>query len=344
MPSVTSIPAFAGSREKPLRGLDALTELLKELRSHAIKSGKFSALNAVIAESAEPDVCVSGNIQTTPKHVIGSVTYSTDEQLRFMLDRVEGKVDVFLLDVDTKPHGPRSPAGNAKAVLKRTALLTYLEGRAWVEAVENQAVRLLAEDLEGVPVVIVGDQPKSRALAAALGERQASVTVLSDAGSAAVKCIAAAHLLIVWHGGAQLLSSVLANRMPSCKYILYADVRGFPPELRDGLQRFGKRVVRVDMWPTIAGTLLTTHESQRVCDHAMGWGAIAGVPLVAGGAMGHRGDVVVDSVSEPSRVIGVADGSGGVEFRYTGEESERVRKVSSEINSRIVQRHITSVA
>ena len=56
----------------------------------------------------------------------------------------------------------------------------------------------------------------------------------------------------------------------------------------------------------------------------------------AGGAMGRSGDVIVDSVREPSRVIGVADGQGKIIFGYTPEQAERVRRVTQEIQSRIL--------
>jgi len=49
---------------------------------------------------------------------------------------------------------------------------------------------------------------------------------------------------------------------------------------------------------------------------------------------GVKGDLIVDSVSRPSRVIGVADGQGGISFQYAPEEADRVKSVSAEILSR----------
>ena len=69
---------------------------------------------------------------------------------------------------------------------------------------------------------------------------------------------------------------------------------------------------------------------------ALGWEVLDGVPVVAGGAMGQSGDVIVDSVHHPTRVIGVCDGQGGVRFRFRDEETERVRRVQAEINRRLV--------
>jgi hypothetical protein len=63
----------------------------------------------------------------------------------------------------------------------------------------------------------------------------------------------------------------------------------------------------------------------------MGQGEVAGVPIVAGGLMGRYGDLVVDSVSNPSRVVGVADGQGGVIYESQPEFSENIEKVEREI-------------
>jgi hypothetical protein len=52
--------------------------------------------------------------------------------------------------------------------------------------------------------------------------------------------------------------------------------------------------------------------------------------------MGRSGDVIVDSVKHPTRVIGVCDGHGGVRFRFNDADAERVRRVQAEINRRLV--------
>ena len=74
---------------------------------------------------------------------------------------------------------PRKPR---RAILKKTALLTYLDSRVWVEAVEDQVVRLLHEVLSDSEIVIAGDHPRSRFLALRFAERGARVILLRDPG------------------------------------------------------------------------------------------------------------------------------------------------------------------
>jgi hypothetical protein len=78
------------------------------------------------------------------------------------------------------------------------------------------------------------------------------------------------------------------------------------------------------------------HESARVYQESFGSDRLAGVPIIAGGALGDYGDIIVDSVRGPTRVIGVSDGHGGVLFSYGDRERDGVRRVSEEITRRLV--------
>ena len=182
MPRVLSIPAFRIEWGKDKTPIDALNLLLKELRARAVKSGKFSALNVVIAGTPRAEFAVSSNIHSTQSHVVASVELSDERQLEAVLKAADGRIDVILLDVDRKPFGPPNSAEIARRILSKTILLTYLDSRVWVEAVEDQVVRLLQEVLDGSEIVIAGDQPRSRFLALRFAERGAHVTLLKDPG------------------------------------------------------------------------------------------------------------------------------------------------------------------
>lgn len=350
-------------------GREALQALLKELRPRAIKAGKFSALNVVIAEAPQEEIRVSGNVQHTRSHVAGSVSYTTDEQLEMILRSAEGNVDVLLLDVDYKPFGPSRPATTATRILARTSVLTYLDSRAWSSAVEDQVTRILGENLEQVKIVIAGDHPKSRLLTANLAERRASVTLLSkgltgvagdlrafsfspDATMLAFLAaespevhdrLADARMVVVWPGGAPWFGAAEAKMVEPNAYVLDAEIGGLTPGGLAILRERNTPLIRQNVWPTLAGVLLAAHESQNVCRRSMGRATIAGIPVVAGGEMGRPGDVIVDSVTEPSRVIGVADNHGGIVFKYTSEAAQRVNRVTEEINSRLLMPHVTPV-
>jgi 4-hydroxy-2-oxovalerate aldolase len=370
-PRVISFPAFhIGTKE--VRGQQALLSLLKEMRPRAVKAGKYSALNIVIGEEPQDLITVSRNIQNTPSHIVGSLTLTTNEQLLSVLDATDGEVDVILLDVDRKPFGPDSPGQIAQHKLKKSLLLTYLDSRVWVDAVEDQVVRLMGEVLDNLPFVITGDHPKGRFLALRLAERRARVVIMdkpanlfaaspaeamrpfsfdpdhlsvtySDVHSSeAMKCLAETRAVIAWPGSKPWFGMNEARHLMPGTFVLDAGIGSILPDGLEEARRRKAMLIRVNIWPSLAAALEAAHESARVCRESLGWGILAGVPVVAGGAMGKRGDVVVDSVRQPTRVIGIADGCGGVLFSYGSEEVERVRRVSEEIIRRRVMPRLSS--
>jgi len=364
MPRVLSIPAFRIETGSEKTSSEALDLLLRELRARAVKSGKFSALNVVTGEKAMTGFAVSGNIHSTQSHVVGSVSLTRDDQLTDVLHSADGRVDVVLLDVDRKPFGLTNAAETAHAALKKTALLTYLDSRVWVEAVEDQVVRLLRENLSEASIVIAGDHPRSRFLALRLAERGARVALLSDPGqttaslehlrslslagdglklssaaadtNSAFQSLSQANVVAVWPSGAPWFDRQFANHLARKSYVLDAGIGTILPDGIAEAQRRGCLLLRVNIWPALTGSLSAAHESLIETNDSLGWEMLDGVPVVAGGAMGQSGDVIVDSVHHPTRVIGVCDGQGGVRFRFTTEDAERVRRVQTEINRRLV--------
>jgi 4-hydroxy-2-oxovalerate aldolase len=366
VPRVISIPAFGIKNSMDMSGLEALLRLIKELRPRAIKAAKFSTINIVIGETPQEEINVSGNIQSTPAHMVGSITLTDKDQLVSALDAIDGLIDSVFLDVDRKTFTPDSPAQIACQRLKKTQVLTYLDSRVWVDAMEDQVVRLLDENLDNVTIVIAGDHPKARFLALRCAERRAEVTMLvldgAEANAAypetmrhfsfapnhlnvsylnlnspdALKRLRQARLVVVWPSDKPWFGNHHARHLAEGTYVIDAGIGAMLPEGLQGARRRGALLIRINIWPALSGALSAAHESARVVRDSLGWGTLNGLPVVAGGAMGKPGDIVVDSISEPTRVIGIADGLGGVLFSYGHDDVEKVRRVSEEINRRLV--------
>jgi len=50
--------------------------------------------------------------------------------------------------------------------------------------------------------------------------------------------------------------------------------------------------------------------------------------IVAGGYIGNKGDVVVDSITNPTKIVGIANGEGGLtKSKYFRKNVERVKKM-----------------
>lgn len=324
MPRAISIAMSARPRESRTANED-LHALVRHLRSHAVKGGKYAALNIVRNQRGSEELIASRNIESTASHVIGVVAVASPAQQAVALDAARA-VDVVLLDIDSHPAFAPLDLDAARKQLGSARLLTYLDGEVWLRAVESQIVRLLAEGVDGTAICIVGSHPSAAVLRSRLERRGARTDARSHE----------ARVVVVWPaaGALEEIEDVSAGT-----FVLDAAVGGLSPQSAEAARAHGALLLRVNMWPELAGALMAAHESARVVEEALGWGTIAGVPTVSGGALGRRGDVIVDSIHGPTRVVGIADGRGGVLFDVDGEEERRLRVVREEIIQQRLQAH-----
>jgi len=370
LPRIISIPAFRTTNAKELKGIDGLLILLNELRSKSAKAAKYSSLNIVIGESPMAEIIVSRNIQDTKSHIIGSLTLTDESHLVESLSIADGKVDVIFLDVENKEFGPQKTTESALKIIKKSLLLTYLDSYVWVEAVEDQVVRILDENIYGKRIAIAGNHAKTRFLALRFAERLANVSIIDatcgvdkpffhflkdnemvhlnkneiqflERGSAeALDCLSSANAVVVWPNDVSWFSSLEANNLAKKTYVIDAGIGSILPEGIALARKKGASLLRVNIWPRLAATLASAHESVLIYKENFGWGKVAGISVVAGGAMGRRGDVIVDSISKPTRVIGIANGFGGIRYRYSKKDAEKVRQVNEAIKQRLIMPNI----
>jgi 4-hydroxy 2-oxovalerate aldolase len=353
-----SIPAFQARAETGQT--DRLESLFKRLYSESQKNRSYTSLNMVLSQTLEEDYTVSQHIHNTPTHSIGSVTFSTEMQMLDVLNAADGKVDTILLDIDRRRiFGPQMAAITASEILKKSRLLIYSDSRLWAEAVKDQVVRLLDEQVQGAKIVIAGDHRRSRLLALMLIDYGADVTMvvrhqeeedeyshathvftqtdypLDDYVDAehAEAVLDMARLVVVWPSWGTWFDERYAAHLRKGTFLIDAGIKSIVPAGIAKAQDVGALPIRINIWPTLAGTLLAAHVGSQSQAQQ---GTIAAVPVVSGGAIGERGAVVVDDVQHPSRIIGVADGEGGL-LAHTADFAEHIRRVTELINLQRIQ-------
>jgi len=361
VPRVISIPSFSSVKSHVKDPVERLKRLVRDLTPEAMKRQKVSALNIVMGETQMMEMSVSANIQHTPAHVVGSVTLTEERQLKQSMEIADGKVDIILLDVDSKAFAVSSPGKTAQSALKKTTLLTYSDSTVSVNAAEDHVVRLLSEVLDGMVTIIIGDAPKCQMLALRLAERLSEVVLLGTKthvlsqemlelfsmqpgalsitnqaldDSETLSWIAKANIVVDWTtpGGSSKMK--LFQHIRKGTIVLDAGMGSISSEDMAMARSREAVLVRINIWPALSGALEATHESYRANHEDMGWAIMNGVPVVAGGAIGDPGDVVIDSIKNPTRVIGLVGGYGRLCFEYDAAASERIKQVTKEINNR----------
>lgn len=340
------LPERAGTSPQDLE--QCAREIAQEIFTLAAKSGKTSVF--AIAPKPKPDEgpTTFPFVRSNPSCVIGNAEVSAAADGLKIAATVDGIVDVVVIDAEPG-DGLCARIGE---VVRKSRLLTYRDSDALVQAADA----VLAQLVPGIGAIQVGICGASKIgwkLAIKLAQRGARVVLFdprasmedtatslntllgSDAIIAAKDaeaCARGSAVLVGTAVRAPVIDAVMISALPDGGLVLDAGVGTiFPDAIECGAQR-GLRICRLDMRAGLTAEIANILETAELITTAMGRAELAGVPVVAGGLIGQRGDVVVDTIVAPTRVIGVADGRGHLLRETEAAEFEpRVRAVRKQI-------------
>jgi 4-hydroxy 2-oxovalerate aldolase/long-chain acyl-CoA synthetase len=328
--------------------------MAQRVRGHAKKRGKVSVINIVAAQRPTQDPVISSFIQEEFEFVIGSLEIGGDAQLASVIASVDGVVDVLLIDANPRPFLQASLAQTAQPLVRSSRLLSYSDAELWARTVMYE-LKALATLPGGARVVIAGLRPESKRLAAHLADQGVQL-ILSGAGPAELAATASALAVVsggaaiavepdlraavrgaaavaAFHKDEPLLDRAVMAALEEGTLVFDATIGAVQLDaIQEALDR-GIRIVRPDMRAAMAGELAAQLGIAATATELMGRAQIAGWPVVAGGLVGALGDVVVDSITNPQRVVGVADGRGRIVPGGRGFE-DRIRMVESALAGR----------
>ncbi len=310
--------------------------LAQRLRSEAKKQALPSVLNVVL--SNEEPAHVSPYVETSFGCAISNIMVENMSQAMSVLQTCDTLADYFLVDLQN--NVPDDPAGF------RSRLMFYSDTSMWAHAVSSQIAAILRPALTGKMIVILGSSrivPPTVHMLLALG-----ATVAVEHSSVFNTVIT--HERLIAGGVTDLLSTTdcLIGLSPRCPVVMPENVSALPAEalVFDGgigslhpdalviCRKRGLRAVRIDLRPALAAQAIERINMLRVVHEHMGKTTWKGVPVVAGGVIGDSGDIIVDSITKPKRIIGIADGKGGI--LPAPPQDKRVQKVRELIALRLL--------
>ncbi|HEX6163009.1 MAG TPA: hypothetical protein VFZ31_06580, partial [Vicinamibacterales bacterium] len=322
------------------------SDAARKARTVAIKSGRRSVFNVVAAPQRRERSSVSAFVQEEFESVIASAEVHDSASVRELAAAIGADIDVWLADADVQPGG-WSPAAVLAEVIEPARLLAYRDSDTWIRAVDLQIASLSPDT--SVPALIVGSDAMAMRAALALADRGRRVTVAAAHTAAVESAIGAlarpaseivfaadavtaardAAVLVAFARGA--IGADVVDQLPDAATIFDAGIGALQPGAVERASGRGIRVVRPDMRAALAAELAAAAGTRRVATELMGRGDLDGVAVVGGGLVGRAGDVVVDSMTNPTRVLGVATGDGGVNYAPGPELAERVTRVQRAI-------------
>jgi len=265
--------------------------------------------------------------------VIGNVEINDLEDAKKIVKIIDGIVDYILIDDEKKSKDLLNLSQEIKDIVKESIFLTYKDNDAWVEAADT-LINLFLEEIIDKNILIFTINNLSLKLALKLCERGINVYLMDESNSSSD--------IIV-----ESLNHMLPEECPSKIYYLdknpegidFNAVIGFsidePVINSEIIEKFSPKTIifdagigsisedaikyaldnnftifRLDMRAGLSGNIINVIETYDLKQNIYGRKKFKDFNIVAGGFFGLKGDIVVDSINNPIRVIGVADGKG----------------------------------
>lgn len=275
------------------------------------------------------------------------------------LKLLDGKVEYILIDVEAKKN--INLENIAKKNVKNSLLLPYKPNDATVEAADLFLLHYFKNEIKDKKILIYGVGNIGGKLALRLAERGANVFLYSrnykkiELVGNALNSILPKYsicditpldnLLIYEDFFDSLISFVTAEKVIDQQIIhslkkkalvIDGGINNFHPGFYENAFEKLLNCYRLDVRLGFLYTLIPLiQDVSNFFTDVQGKALIGNVKIVAGGAIGKNGDIIVDTIKSPSQIIGIANGIGGVKdpFEYTFSDKERLDEVQKHICS-----------
>lgn len=347
---------------RPHTGLKKQAQIIADhMASISLKKGKESVF--VVTTSAKPEKgwTLFSFIQEDLLYVVGSAEVSGVKQIEDLIPELNGKIQTIIIDVEEKGEGKGDAFEISKGLAPDSRVLKYKDNDLWVEAIDNMVTSLY--HIYGQLITIIGANNLGYKLALKLAEGGAHVVIsaheptpnreqivarlnqIKPENSPEIRFISdkvdaarGAYVLIGMTPQVPSIDQEMVAAMNPGGLVVDGGLGTITPEATESIHSRNIKLVRIDMRSALMGKVHQLLNMDYHVSTIMGRKSFAGVNIVAGGVVGQKGDVVVDSVSEPSQVIGIADGRGGVIY-----ENKKYQPLIEKVRAQIYQKKLDDI-
>lgn len=266
-----------------------------------------------------------------------------------IIEEFDGRVDAFFVDVENKLKGCRNLFSKIKGRNIKSDLFP-VKGNDFTADASFATIHTLLGDVAGKKICIMGAGNIGAKLALKLVESGADVHVLnSTAGSSGrvaesinvlkpVDCQDEARpatrgslckgldCIVGFTRGSPVIDAKIVGHMGRGGVVIDGGTGTISPSGLKKAREMGVRALRIDIRAGFAAGASLSVNTKELLGKACGTREVKNCRIVSGGYIGESGDVIVDDISRPRRIVGIADGRGGV--RDAGaDELRRIRRV-----------------
>lgn len=282
---------------------------------------------------------------------IAALQVETDEQAREVFRRLDRVGIRFVVDVERKQDVDLLRV--ARELVVKGKYTTIKVNDVTVDALDAVIANHLGPDITDVAVAVVGTGNLGFKFALRLAERGARVAMVGrDRAKAELLCAALnavlprftrhfvetdtreeVRVLVGAASASHVIGEKWVDRLADHALCVDGGIDNFSPGFIALANRLGHSCVRLDVRAAVDATQV---DPNPFFNDVAGRSTVAGHAVVAGGYVGLSGEVVVDQIKEPHRVVGVANGTGGLLDPQCWDDAQKraVAEVEASISCR----------
>ena len=305
-------------------------------------------------------------LRRTSRLIAGSSIVYDVSQAVAVARAVDGMVDYVLVDTEKKISNELyglDNVGNVERAVRETVkhsrVLTYKGNDLTVDSIENMIVQILStypRGLSGKRAAIIGagnlgsklalklvergmdvslirrDRVKLKAIVTALNIIKPAETIANvTAGEDNLSTAQGADLLVGLTHGTPVITIAMIDALAHGAVLLDGGKGCCEPEAILRAQEKDIPVYRADIRPGFEGHMGMILETKRIVEYALGRTEFDAVPVVSGGLLARPNEVVVDSITDPHAVFGIANGLGDFVRVLDDNQAHRLQVVHNYI-------------
>lgn len=302
-------------------------------------------------------------IRNTKIMVVAGVIVYSEKQAIEIAKEVDGKVDYILVDAEKKVPDNQSRSGGSANVeravretVKRSKLWVYKGNDLAVEAIDTLLTHLTKDTLRGIggkKIAILGTGNLGCKLALMLVERGGHVYMTrrnikklkvivkalnymkpryTVARIRAItnneKAAKGAEILIGATGGIPVITSKMLKQLAPGALVIEAGKGTFYPSALGVAEELNLKIFRLDITAVFEGLISKLFAIENIINNCLGRRNFNSIPIVSGGILGRKGEIVVDNINDPKIVYGIADGNGDFIREPSGKYAQNLENIN----------------
>ena len=318
-------------------------ERLQVAKRMLAETNKASVLFVVQIPDKENNDLLLPITRESLSNIISFVEIGDASLVDFIIEQAEGIIDKIVLDVDHKRNTSRDII-EAVSNQTRIPVMEYSDLKMWGD---SSVDFVLQNEKKHLPlrVLLLGHSYLTTHILQSLLLRDADIYMLPEdylneyaLDDNVQVTIRSKRLhkvetekefdIII---GSNIKREYDCTRLNSAtaKSVYDIGLQNFSREYINSQMAKGIEVYRFDNRAAVSSVVLNLMETDELIKHVMGRAEIADMHIVSGGMMGRKGDLVIDHITNPHSVLGIADGKGSFihECDYTDEERRSVKRL-----------------